>query len=52
MKKEIQNVVDRMRAFFYGLGFKSASREIVEKWAGEIEAALKRKKGTDKEKEN
>lgn len=38
--KEIQNIVDRMRTFFIGTGINSASKEMVEKWAAEIEAQL------------
>jgi hypothetical protein len=36
-KKEIKNIVDRMRCFFICVPFKTVSRELVEKWANEIE---------------
>lgn len=42
--RRIQGVVDRMRLFFVGTGLKSASQEVVEKWAREIERLLKETK--------
>lgn len=39
-RKKVMDVVNRMRMFFAGSGLKAASREMVEKWAREIEAAL------------
>lgn len=41
--KKIQAVVDRMRSIFVGSGLKAVSRDTVEKWAKEIESALKEK---------
>lgn len=38
---KVKAVAERMRMFFVGTGMKSASRETVEKWARDIEAALK-----------
>jgi hypothetical protein len=40
-EKKVQAVVDRMRIFFIGTGMKYASREMVEKWAREIEEIIK-----------
>lgn len=39
-RKKVADVVDRMRLFFSCPGMKFASREMVEKWAREIEVAL------------
>jgi len=38
---KIKAVTERMRTFFMGSHFTDASKETVEKWAREIEAALK-----------
>jgi hypothetical protein len=43
-RKKILAIADRMILLFIHTGLKSASREMVEKWAAEIEAALKEKK--------
>jgi hypothetical protein len=37
----IQQVVSRMRIYFQSTRAQAASRELVEKWAGEIEQLLK-----------
>ena len=37
----IQQVVDRMRSYFQSTRAQAASRELVEKWAWEIEQLLK-----------
>jgi hypothetical protein len=42
--KKIQSVIDRMRMFFVASRLKAVSRETVEKWARELEAALEDQK--------
>ena len=40
-RKKVEAVVARMRMFFVGSGLRFASRKMVEKWAQELEEALK-----------
>jgi hypothetical protein len=41
LEEEIIKITQRMRLFFVGTGMRAASRHTVEKWATEIETALK-----------
>jgi hypothetical protein len=44
LEEEILKITERMRLFFVGTGMRAASRHTVDKWATEIETALKQDK--------